>query len=577
MARTSTKRRLSKRSARRAREKAAGALPSDAKWIAGLPVARIQQLLDRVLGTCRRRKLLQLGSHAPTEADLLTQRIVEEYLVNYEKSRISTRQFIKEAGLEIHHTTLWKWVQRSKLHGSAAARKRLCGRRPCLSDARTLEVVCAWVHQPWKKSAEIAEDLRERWQRDGGQYVPCYRTFLKIIKSIRRDAAEILKGDLRAYHDKCRLVFRRFYPRPYHTWQLDEHFCDLFAYDPDTDETFRPWLIALIDCFTRAVPAADLVKNRPKAIDVLRIFHFAVTSKKEKDNPLVGAPENLQTDNAKIYECNGLKRSLEWVGVKHHFIDAHCPEQNGRIERFHKICETEFFSDFEAYVRRKCPRSKLVRDAVPLPLLRKLFQVWLRKYNFERQSRTHGKTPVRSFLDDRASIRARVVSDEELQKKLCLVEERIVQRVGIEMHRRLYTGACLVGWTSAKVIVAKPISGGDVWVKLPDGKEGSVALHEELSPRAKNKIKRCERARREELKALRRLVEKVPPEPGPHDEATPSDMAPFGPTTAPVLERKKRTTRSEKRMRDPATPIVVRVFARTPSVTKPPIIIGNAA
>ena len=94
--------------------------------------------------------------------------------------------------------------------------------------------------------------------------------------------------------------------------------------------------------------------------------------------------KKLQCDNGS--ECPlAFKLAVEAAGIKHRYIKPRRPQQNGKVERSHRIDAEEFWSrhDFETVAAAE---SSLA--------------TWERQYNHERFSMAlHGRTPMEKLRD----------------------------------------------------------------------------------------------------------------------------------------------------------------------------------
>lgn len=98
--------------------------------------------------------------------------------------------------------------------------------------------------------------------------------------------------------------------------------------------------------------------------------------------------KKLQCDNGSEFPI-AFKLAVEAAGIKHRYIKPRRPQQNGKVERSHRIDGEEFWSrhDFETVAAAE--------SALP---------GWERQYNYERFSMAlHGRTPIeklRAVLPD---------------------------------------------------------------------------------------------------------------------------------------------------------------------------------
>ncbi|HLD26789.1 MAG TPA: DDE-type integrase/transposase/recombinase [Patescibacteria group bacterium] len=94
------------------------------------------------------------------------------------------------------------------------------------------------------------------------------------------------------------------------------------------------YLFSAVDCKSRygftycystitSTSATDFIRK------VRDYFPFSITA--------------VNTDNGSEY-LKDFHAELESWDIPHYFTDPHCPQQNGRVERFHQTVEYEYFN-----------------------------------------------------------------------------------------------------------------------------------------------------------------------------------------------------------------------------------------
>jgi transposase InsO family protein len=85
----------------------------------------------------------------------------------------------------------------------------------------------------------------------------------------------------------------------------------------------------------------------------------------------------------------GVQLAVEAAGIRHRYIKPRRPQQNGKVERSHRVDEEEFWSEHDFATRADA-------DA---PLA-----AWEKRYNHERFSLAlHGRTPAEKLEAKRAA------------------------------------------------------------------------------------------------------------------------------------------------------------------------------
>jgi transposase InsO family protein len=117
---------------------------------------------------------------------------------------------------------------------------------------------------------------------------------------------------------------------------------------------------------------------------VLRLYprlnqHSSLHFLGEVRRTLPFAIKKLQCDNGSEFPL-AFKLAVEAAGIRHRYIKPRRPQQNGKVERSHRIDDEEFWSrhDFEVQAQAEGPLAD-----------------WEQRYNHDRFSLAlHGRTPV---------------------------------------------------------------------------------------------------------------------------------------------------------------------------------------
>jgi transposase InsO family protein len=91
------------------------------------------------------------------------------------------------------------------------------------------------------------------------------------------------------------------------------------------------------------------------------------------------AIRRLQCDNGTEFPL-AFALTVQAAGIEHRYIKPRCPEQNGKVERSHRIDNEEFWSR---------------QDFAGFDTAEQAVRAWERTYNFDRFSTVlQGSTPV---------------------------------------------------------------------------------------------------------------------------------------------------------------------------------------
>lgn len=339
------------------------------------------------------------------------------------------------------------------------SKKYLCGPPPLLTAREILEVLWLSTDNAWMNHKKLHDELKKRWQARGKKprFVPKYHTIHALIGLMDESVEDLFVGRLKDYHEKHALVAPRYYPRVYHTWQLDEHVVKLLSTHETRKLPFQPRLIVALDCVSRVITGARLLVGKSTIEHNLALIYEAARFKDDPEEIIHGLPENLQTDNEVFFKNRSMQFSLRYLGVVPIYIGNDHPQENGRVERFFRTIESDFFAGFRSYVRRKCSQRQRRRDAVPFALLEKLLAEWVHAYNYEHIHSAHKRTPIEVYREHRQATAEPIPNNEELRKKFCLHDSLKVERQGITQDGVTYNAPVLTNLVGQYVNVLKPV------------------------------------------------------------------------------------------------------------------------
>jgi len=147
--------------------------------------------------------------------------------------------------------------------------------------------------------------------------------------------------------------------RPDEVWEIDVK--SLYI----SGERRNAFLCSVIDCFTREVLAYHFGRHCLKE-DVLRVIGEACRLRGiNSPNVLL----RVRSDNGSQFISRLVKNYLESIGIEQEHINIATPEENGFIESFHSIIQSEFTERFEFDTFEEC-KQKL--------------KEWITFYNNER-------------------------------------------------------------------------------------------------------------------------------------------------------------------------------------------------
>ncbi len=96
--------------------------------------------------------------------------------------------------------------------------------------------------------------------------------------------------------------------------------------------------------------------------------------------------QKIRTDQGKEFSARSVRQHLNGIGIEHRLNTPYCPEENGKIERFHRT------------LNEKCVVGMYPSDS--LDVLQYKLTLFLKYYNYQKRHRglgMEGMTPMRKI------------------------------------------------------------------------------------------------------------------------------------------------------------------------------------
>jgi len=219
-------------------------------------------------------------------------------------------------------------------------------------------------------------------------------------------------------------------------WQSDVTH-GIYLRDPQNPgKAKKTKLIAFLDDASRLITHAEFYWDE-KLPSLLDCFAKALLSR--------GRPVELLLDNGSIYRSTGLANMCAELGIERLFCRPRAPQGKGKIERFFKTVQDDFFN--EAYNAGIDSLSEL----------NALFQAWLKSEYHEKAHSELEMTPLERWAQDFEKIS--IVTPDEIRSALMLRESRVVhlQTATVSVDGRTYqasadmAGQCVeVRWSPTR-------------------------------------------------------------------------------------------------------------------------------
>ena len=310
---------------------------------------------------------------------------------------------------------------------------------------------------PKAKLTVIREKLREAKLGCG---MPSY---FQLRQSFKRDFDELIRmmeAGYREFYNSQVIKLRRSYGFPNEVWEIDATDTNCYSYDLETGRLIRPWMLSVIDGYSRVVIYSMVFKKEPTADDLVEFLLRAFLAKGRTEHPFMGIPVSIVPDQHAIFKSAVMKEAMLKLGVILDFAPVNVPQGKAIIERWFRTVKDGLFASFVSYAEKSNAMGKAKTAAIPYPLMQKLVDEWIVKYHLREHS-TLGTTPWEKFHDGLASAHGICVSEKDVRLALRVRVQKTIHEDGIELEDgRHYVAPEIVGLLGKTVIVLKPLTIG---------------------------------------------------------------------------------------------------------------------
>jgi transposase InsO family protein len=210
----------------------------------------------------------------------------------------------------------------------------------------------------------------------------------------------------------------------------------------------KPWMTTIIDAATRMIMAFTISPQNPTTEESVETVALAVEGFTTEDGIFVGGqPETLHSDRGSDLVTHAMTLGLIVHGTARSFSEAYTPQQNGKIERWHRTLKDEILPLILGYDRSDwVPNDPRVE---PTPVLNPagilpIEALWpeiakpLRAYNFERFHRALDKTPFQAWCDQEQQTPITRVDPQAIRASMTQHLDRTVRRARVQWEKRFY-------------------------------------------------------------------------------------------------------------------------------------------
>ena len=263
-------------------------------------------------------------------------------------------------------------------------------------------------------------------------------------------------------------------------WEMDSWEVPVWVRLKRGKRVFKPWVVVIIDTYSRAILAAVLVAKRPTQADVLVALHTAISSR--SNQPFHGKPNMVRWDNGMEFLGNIITELAQNVGFMARSVRAWEPHLKGKVERCLRTLEQLWASELPGYLRGPRAVNGVRFDAggaaLTLDQCQELLSAKVSFYNLERWHGGLGQmAPVEKWRSDPTPIQH--VDDAALRWMLPRKPGKITNH-GVRYMNRWYFLSEVQDFVGRDVELAySPVDGSCIDIYL-DGKCKGTAIDQEL-------------------------------------------------------------------------------------------------
>ncbi len=347
--------------------------------------------------------------------------------------------------------TLYNWVKafkRDGLNGLTPRSRKDKGQRRSANEDLIKLIKGLYLKTPTAPVSAIHRIVQEVCTRNGWR-VPSYDVVHDIASNIAPALKTLAHDGDKAYKQAYDLIHRREAEQPNEIWQADHTPLDIVVLDL-SGKAVKPWLTAILDDYSRAVPGYYLGFDPPSSMRIATALRQGIWRKKEPGWSVCGIPDKLYSDRGSDFTSKHLDQIS--IDLKFELVQTlpAQPQGKGKVERFFNTINQMFLSSLPGYSPR---RSGQVEPVLTLEELDQKFRSWLIDQYLQREHSETGMTPS-SRWESFPFLPRMPDSLEQLDVLLLTVAKpRRVQRDGIRFQGFRYFDVNLSGYVGEYVTI----------------------------------------------------------------------------------------------------------------------------
>lgn len=435
--------------------------------------------------------------------------------------------------------TLYNWAKAFKqngLNGIAPKKRSDKGHRRAIQDEIVSLIQGLFLRTPPLPIRAIHRVVQEICKKNGWR-VPSYDVVHDVVSAIPNNLKTLAHEGPKAYKQAFGLLYRFEAERPNEIWQSDHTPLDIFVLD-DRQRSVKPWLTAIVDDYSRAVPGYFLSFMPPSSMRIALALRQAIWRKDDPDWTMCGIPEKFYSDCGSDFTSNHIDQVA--IDLKFETIqtEPNDPQGKGKCERFFLTVNEMFLATLPGYA----PKGHSdVQAVLTLEQLEQRFKKWLVNEYLTRKHSEINMAPKDRWQDFPFVPRMPDSSEQLDLLLLTVAKTRRVRRDGIRFSGFRYLDVSLNAYIGEDVTIRyDPRDLGFIHVYSENVLICKAACFELTGETVS--LKEVQHARnheskvqRQQLKALLAIAEKYSPVLMPPERVEDS----FNATTLPLVEYPK--------------------------------------
>jgi putative transposase len=395
----------------------------------------------------------------PKEIALERYKTIEPFL----QRRATLEEISKQTKVAVR--TLYRWVTAFKLRGlngiTPKARTDKGQHRSASAEVRDL-AQGLYLRTPPVPITAIYRSVTETCKRNGWR-VPSYDVVHEVVSEIPPQLKTLAHEGVKAYKQAFGLLHRFEAERANEIWQADHTPLDIFVLDSNKQPS-KPWLTAIVDDYSRAVPGYFLGFQPPSSMRIALALRQAIWHKDEDNWTVCGIPEKFYSDCGSDFMSNHIDQVSIDLNFETIQTEPGEPGGKGKCERFFLTVNEMLLATLPGYA----PEGHGdVAAVLTLEQLAERFKNWLLN---EYMIRKHSETgvPPKERWQTFPFVPRLPDSLEQLDLLLLTVTRtRRVRRDGIRFSGFRYFDVSLNGYVGEDVTIRfDPRDLGEIYVYL---------------------------------------------------------------------------------------------------------------